>query len=76
MAVDDKRLPTAQAGAGTLRMITEPLPPGAMPETEGGHAARVAAALSWLETLCGDHARLRHDDDITSGALRHNRPVE
>lgn len=42
-----------------LRLNTEPIPADAMPLATGDHAARVAAALAWLEGLCGDYAPLR-----------------
>lgn len=56
---DDPRLPTAPAGAGLLRLNTEPLPQTAMPEVQGDHAARVTTAMEWLFSLCGDYAPLR-----------------
>ncbi len=56
---DDARLPTAPAGTLLLRLNTEPLPQTAMPEAANDHAARVAAAIDWLASLCGDYALLR-----------------
>ena len=56
---DDARLPTAYTGVDPLRLNTEPLPPAAMPEAAGDHAARVGAAIDWLVSLCGDYAPLR-----------------
>ncbi|HET7880177.1 MAG TPA: hypothetical protein VFL55_04770, partial [Acetobacteraceae bacterium] len=35
------------------------MPPDAMPLATGDHAARVAAAVVWLEAQCGDYAPLR-----------------
>jgi hypothetical protein len=57
--LDDPRLPTAPAGIDALRLNTEPLPQAAMPEVIGNHTARVAAALDWLVSLCGDYAKPR-----------------
>jgi len=56
---DDTRLPSAPASAEPLRLNTEPLPLAAMPAAAGDHAARVAAAVDWLISLCGDYAPLR-----------------
>jgi hypothetical protein len=42
-----------------LRLNSEPVPADAMPPATGDHAARVAAALAWLEAQCGDYAPLR-----------------
>jgi hypothetical protein len=56
------RDPTARSvevGAAPLRLNTEPVPADAMPLATGDHAARVTAALAWLESLCGDYAPLR-----------------
>ncbi len=59
IGIDDPRLPAASAGTNPLRLNTEPLPPAAMPDTAGDHAAHVAAAINWLTSLCGDYAPLR-----------------
>jgi hypothetical protein len=59
MALDDPRLPCAEAGNEPLRLNSEPVPADAMPLVIGDHAARVAAAIDWLESLCGDYAPLR-----------------
>ncbi len=59
IGLDNPRLPTAPAGPTPLRLNTEPMLPAAMPEATGDHAARVAAAVGWLVSLCGDYAPLR-----------------
>jgi hypothetical protein len=59
IALDDPRLPCAIAGDEPLRLNSEPVPSDAMPLTIGDHAARVAAAKAWLQSLCGDYAPLR-----------------
>jgi hypothetical protein len=59
IGIDDARLTSAPAGASLLRLNTEPLPQTAMPEAANDHAARVAAAIDWLVSLCGDYAPLR-----------------
>jgi hypothetical protein len=59
IGLDDPRLPTARAGVDVLRLNTEPLPQGAIPELAGSHSARVAAASDWLVSLCGDYAKPR-----------------
>jgi hypothetical protein len=59
IGIDDARLPTAPTGASLLRLNTEPLPQTAIPEAANDHAARVAAAIDWLISLCGDYAPLR-----------------
>jgi hypothetical protein len=59
ISIDDPRLPTAPAGAGPLRLNTEPLPQAAMPEAASDHPARTAAAIDWLGSLCGDYAPAR-----------------
>ena len=46
-------------GDEPLRLNSEPVPADAMPLTIGEHAARVAAAIEWLGSLCGDYAPLR-----------------
>jgi len=56
---DDPRLQAAPAGAELLRLNTEALPLAAMPAVAADHAARVAAAVDWLISLCGDYAPLR-----------------
>lgn len=59
LSVDDPRLPAAAAGPGVLRLNSEPLPPLAMPDRAGDHAANLAAAIGWYASLCGDYARTR-----------------
>lgn len=59
IGVDDPRLPAAPAGPSPLRLNTESVPANAMPEAAGDHAARVAAAMDWLASQCGDYAPLR-----------------
>jgi hypothetical protein len=59
IALDDPRLRCAVAGDEPLRLNSEPVAPDAMPLAIGDHAARVAAAKVWLESLCGDYAPLR-----------------
>jgi hypothetical protein len=46
-------------GNQSLRLNSEPVPADAMPLEIGDHAARVAAAIAWLVSLCGDYAPLR-----------------
>ena len=48
-----------EVGDEPLRLNSEPVPADAMPLATGDHAARVAAAIAWLEGLCGDYAPLR-----------------
>ena len=55
----DPWLRCAEAGDKPLRLNSEPVPADAMPLATGDHTARVAAALGWLESLCGDYAPLR-----------------
>ena len=50
---------SVEVGKSPLRLNTEPVPPDAMPLATGDHAARVTAAVAWLESLCGDYAPLR-----------------
>jgi hypothetical protein len=59
IAMDDPRLRCAVVGADKLRLNSEPVPADAMPLATGDHAARVAAAIEWLTSLCGDYAPLR-----------------
>jgi hypothetical protein len=59
LRLDDPRLPAVSAADAPLRLNTEPLPPAAMPDVMGDHAARVAAMTVWLQGLCGDYAPLR-----------------
>jgi hypothetical protein len=59
LSIDDPRLPTAPAGTSPLRLNTEPLPQAAMPEAAAHHAARIATAIDWLVSLCGDYAPAR-----------------
>ena len=55
----DPSLRSVEVGNSPLRLNTEPVPPDVMPLATGDHAARVTAALAWLESLCGDYAPLR-----------------
>ncbi len=55
----DPTLRSVEVGRSPLRLNTEPVPPDVMPLATGDHAARVTAALAWLESLCGDYAPLR-----------------
>jgi hypothetical protein len=55
----DPGLRCAEVGDEPLRLNSEPVPADEMPLATGDHAARVAAALGWLESLCGDYAPLR-----------------
>jgi hypothetical protein len=59
IALDDPRLRCAVVGKDGLRLNSEPVPADAMPLAIGDHAARVAAAIEWLLSLCGDYAPLR-----------------
>jgi hypothetical protein len=59
IALDDPRLRCAVVGEDRLRLNSEPVPADAMPLAIGDHAARVAAAIAWLLSLCGDYAPLR-----------------
>jgi hypothetical protein len=59
ISIDDPRLPTAPVGPSPLRLNTEPLPQDVMPEATTHHAARIAAAIDWLVSLCGDYAPAR-----------------
>lgn len=55
----DPSLRCVQVGDEALRLNSEPVPADAMPLIIGDHTARVVAATSWLEGLCGDYAPLR-----------------
>jgi len=55
----DPRLRCVEVGAAPLRLNSESVPADAMPLATGDHAARVAAAVGWLEAQCGDYAPLR-----------------
>ena len=55
----DPTLRSVEVAGWPLRLNTEPVPADAMPLTTGEHSSRVAAALTWLEGLCGDYAPLR-----------------
>ncbi len=55
----DPALRSVEVGERPLRLNSEPVPADAMPPATGDHAARVAAALEWLESQCGDYAPLR-----------------
>ena len=59
IALDDPRLPCAEVADAPLRLNSDPVPADAMPLVVGDHAARVAAARTWLHSLCGDYAPLR-----------------
>jgi hypothetical protein len=59
IALDDPRLRCVVVGEDPLRLNSEPVPADAMPLAIGDHAARVAAAIEWLASLCGDYAPLR-----------------
>jgi hypothetical protein len=59
MGLDDPRLPAVTVAAETVRLHTVPLPPDAMQDMIGDHAARIAAMTAWLQGLCGDYAPLR-----------------
>jgi hypothetical protein len=55
----DLGLRCVEVGDEPLRLNSEPVPADTMPLVTGDHAARVAAAAEWLESLCGDYAPLR-----------------
>jgi hypothetical protein len=55
----DPSLRCVEVGDEALRLNSEPVPADAMPLAIGDHGARVAAAIAWLEDLCGDYAPLR-----------------
>jgi hypothetical protein len=55
----DPGVRSVEVGGEPLRLNSEPVPADAMPLTTGDHAARVAAAIAWLEAQCGDYAPLR-----------------
>jgi hypothetical protein len=55
----DPTLRSIEVDEAPLRLNTKAVPADAMPLATGDHAARVAAALTWLEGLCGDYAPLR-----------------
>jgi hypothetical protein len=59
IALDDPRLRCAVVGEDGLRLNSEPVPAEAMPLAISDHTARVAAAIDWLVSLCGDYAPLR-----------------
>jgi hypothetical protein len=59
LALDDPRLRCVVVGKEKLRLNSEPVPADAMPLATGDHSARVAAAIDWLASLCGDYAPLR-----------------
>jgi hypothetical protein len=59
IALDDPRLRCVVVGDDRLRLNSEPVPADAMPLAVGDHAARVAAAIDWLVSLCGDYAPLQ-----------------
>ena len=56
IALDDARLRAANVGGVPLRLNTDPLPADELPVATTDHATRVAAAIAWLHTLCGDYA--------------------
>ena len=55
LAADDVRLPAVHAGPAALRLNSLPLPPEAWDADLVDHAARMAAARSWLLAGCGDY---------------------
>ena len=55
----DPSLRSVVVGDEPLRLNSEPVPPDAMPLIAADHAARVTAALDWLNSQCGDYAPLR-----------------
>lgn len=55
----DPSLRSVVVGDEPLRLNSEPVPPDAMPLIAADHAARVAAAVDWLNSQCGDYAPLR-----------------
>jgi hypothetical protein len=55
----DPSLRCVAVGAEPLRLNSEPVPPDAMPLVAADHAARVTAAMDWLNSQCGDYAPLR-----------------
>jgi hypothetical protein len=55
----DPTLRSVEVGDLPLRLNTDPIPADAMPLATGDHSARVAAALAWLDGLCGEYAPLR-----------------
>ena len=55
----DPRLRCVEVGNAPLRLSSEPVPADAMPPATGDHVARVAAAVAWLGSQCGDYAPLR-----------------
>ncbi len=55
----DPGLRCVEVGGEPLRLNSEPVPADAMPLATGDHAARVAAAIAWLDAQCGDYAPLR-----------------
>ena len=55
----DPYLRSVEVGVEPLRLNSEPVPPDVMPVAVGDHAARIAAAIEWLQSQCGDYAPLR-----------------
>jgi hypothetical protein len=55
----DPSLRSVAVGDEPLRLNSEPVPPDAMPLVAADHAARVTAAVDWLNSQCGDYAPLR-----------------
>jgi hypothetical protein len=55
----DITLRSVEVDAEPLRLNTAPVPTDAMPLAVGDHAARITAAIQWLESLCGNYAPLR-----------------
>ncbi len=55
----DPSVRSVTVGAEPLRLNSEPVPPDAMPLVAADHAARVTAAMDWLNSQCGDYAPLR-----------------
>jgi hypothetical protein len=55
----DPSVRSVAVGDEPLRLNSEPVPPDAMPLVAADHAARVTAAMDWLNSQCGDYAPLR-----------------
>lgn len=55
----DPSLRSVAVGDEPLRLNSEPVPPDAMPLIAADHAARLSAAIHWLNSQCGDYAPLR-----------------
>jgi hypothetical protein len=55
----DPSLRSVAVGDDPLRLNSEPVPPDSMPLIAADHAARVTAAVDWLNSQCGDYAPQR-----------------